>query len=178
MESNMIVQSSMKATLLPLMTSNSAEHYTPREILNLSIRAMGRIGLDPCADPEHAVPAAHHFTQEDNGLVRDWFDTVFMNPPYGKSIGDWTEKLLREYLSGRVVAAIALLPGRLDTKWFNGLLKARPYICLVRGRLKFSNAENSAPFPSVLVYLGRHGGDFTRVFGSIGPIFTQVRYES
>ena len=46
-----------------------------------------------------------------------------------------------------------LLPSRTDTRWFHEHGLKADEIRFIRGRLKFGDATNSAPFPSVvLVY--------------------------
>lgn len=44
-----------------------------------------------------------------------------------------------------------LLPARTDTRWFHEFIYGKAEIRFVRGRLKFGNATNSAPFPSMVV---------------------------
>ena len=70
-----------------------------------------------------------------------------MNPPYGREIKNWVKKASKER---RVVA---LLPARTDTKWFHDYIykKRKTEIRFIKGRLKFGNAKNSAPFPSMIV---------------------------
>ena len=89
-----------------------------------------------------------------------------MNPPYGREIEKWVRKLVAEYDAGHVTEGIALLPARTDTVWFQ-LLRSRP-VCLVRGRLKFSDCPTAAPFPSALVYFGTRAEEFRRAFADIG----------
>lgn len=156
-----------------LFTSATPEWYTPKHIVDRVIRVFdGYISLDPCSnssDPEAAnVPALDYWTQADDGLLQPWHGSVYMNPPYGDVIGGWVERMCGAYESGEIDAAIALLPGRIDTAWFQ-LLNRYP-ICCVRGRLRFSGSENSAPFPSVVVYLGRDINAFIAQFRDIGPI--------
>jgi len=46
---------------------------------------------------------------------------------------------------------VALIPSRTDTKyWHEYVMKAR-HILFVKGRIKFGDGANSAPFPSVVV---------------------------
>lgn len=94
-----------------------------------------------------------------------------MNPPYGTEIGHWVRKLVSEYQAGRTTAAIALLPARTDTKWY-AELKEHPR-CYVRGRLKFSESKKSAPFPSVVVYLGDNVDAFVQAFEDTGEVYTR-----
>jgi hypothetical protein len=91
-----------------------------------------------------------------------------MNPPYGTTIGAWVEKLCKEYACGNVTEAIALVPARTDTEWFQ-LFDDFP-VCFVHGRLKFSGSKNSAPFPSAVVYLGHDVARFNAAFRDLGKV--------
>lgn len=156
-------------------SSDSAEWYTPPHITERVRRSLGAIELDPCAEPEKTVPALNHFTEQDDGLAHVWHGTVYMNPPYGKGdkgIVAWIRKLLEEYESGRVKAAVALVPARTDTAWF-ALLRDYPR-CFIRGRLKFSGYHNSASFPSCAFYLGDNRNAFLRAFEDLGDVFERV----
>ena len=49
-----------------------------------------------------------------------------------------------------------LLPARTDTKWFHDYIYNKAEIRFIKGRLKFGNSKNSAPFPS-MVAIFRNG---------------------
>lgn len=153
-------------------TSNTPEWYTPGRILERVEAVFGHIDLDPCSNSkdrtEANVPALNHYTIDDNGLTQPWFGKVYMNPPYGDEIGAWVARLLSSYETEEIKEAIALLPARTDTAWFQPLFDYP--ICFVRGRLKFSGAENSAPFPSAIVYLGIDTDLFNDWFHDLGRI--------
>ena len=101
--------------------------------------------LDPCADASNAK-CAKFYTKDDDGLAQDWDgETVFCNPPYGRQIGRWVEKL-----STSRGVMVALLPSRTDTKWFHDHIQGKAEIRFIKGRLKFGQATNSAPFPSLI----------------------------
>ena len=72
-----------------------------------------------------------------------------MNPPYGREIGRWVKKA-SEARGGVVVC---LLPARTDTKYFHEYIYNNPKaeIRFIKGRLKFGDSKNSAPFPSAIV---------------------------
>jgi site-specific DNA-methyltransferase (adenine-specific) len=71
---------------------------------------------------------------------------VFCNPPYGPRIREWLKR------APEAEIAIFLLPARTDTRWFHDIvLRYADEIRFVRGRLKFGDAKNSAPFPSMIV---------------------------
>jgi len=44
-----------------------------------------------------------------------------------------------------------LIPSRTDTKYFHDYIYQRTEIRFVKGRLKFGDRKNAAPFPSMLV---------------------------
>lgn len=154
--------------LAGMMTSDSPEWYTPTHIVEAAAATLGGIDLDPCAESAKAVPAAAHYTADDNGLEQGWRGTVYMNPPYGDGISDWCAKLADEYRYGNVTAAVALLPARTDTGWWKHLAPDR--VCFITGRLRFS-AQGPAPFPSAVVYLGPDPERFATAFGPLGLLY-------
>ena len=103
--------------------------------------------LDVCALPTNAK-CDQYFTPDDDGLSQPWGGVCWMNPPYGRSIGLWVKKAYDESLKGAKV--VCLLPARTDTKWFHEYC-IRGEVHFIKGRLKFGDAKNSAPFPSMIV---------------------------
>ena len=158
-------------------SSRTAEHYTPETIIAPTLACLGEIDLDPCSDggDPPSIPAHTHYTAADDGLAHPWHGRIYMNPPYGREIGDWVEKLCAEHEAGRVTEAIALLPSRTDTQWWKRL-RAYP-VCFVQGRLTFVGSQDPAPFPSAVFYLGRNVGKFCRAFGHLGDIYQRIMIE-
>lgn len=103
--------------------------------------------LDVCATRENAK-CAEFFTKEDDGLSKIWQGVVWMNPPYGRTIGHWMRKAYESSLAGAMV--ICLVPARTDTAWWHDFAM-KGDIEFIRGRLKFGGHKNSAPFPSAVV---------------------------
>jgi hypothetical protein len=156
--------------------SETPEHYTPQVVIAAAIDCLGEIDLDPCSNEgEPNVPAAAHFTIRDNGLTRPWAGRVYMNPPYGREIDDWVAKLVAEYTTGKVVEAIALLPARTDTQWFQRLREY--YCCFITGRLTFIGNEDPAPFPSAVFFLGEDVREFCDCFAALGDVWARVDRE-
>ena len=108
--------------------------------------------LDVCCLPENAK-CTKYFTPDDDGLLQNWYGKVWCNPPYGNRIGDWVEKAFRETHNG--VTTVMLLPVRTDTRWFHSWVIGQAETRFFKGRLKFGNAENSAPFPSMVIIYNR-----------------------
>lgn len=71
-----------------------------------------------------------------------------MNPPYGREIGRWMRKAWESAQQGALV--VCLVPARTDTAWWHDYA-AKGEIRFLRGRVKFGNARNGAPFPSAVV---------------------------
>lgn len=156
-----------------LMSSARPDWNTPREIVDLATEFFGgKIACDPCSNPGSIVGARVEYMLErgENGLELPWFNGTYINPPYGRSIGEWTSRA-----AGSSVDVVGLLPARTDARWWQRDVFGRATaICFVRGRLKFLGAPASAPFPSAIVYWDAHSGvrdwQFEDVFGRIGRV--------
>jgi len=90
-----------------------------------------------------------------DGLQRSWGSRTFVNPPYSQ-LKAWVKKGYEESLKGKLV--VMLIPSRTDTiAWHEYCMKADEII-FIKGRLKFGNSKNSAPFPSAVVVFRGSGG--------------------
>ena len=131
-----------------LFSSNTELWATPQAFYDQLNQEFG-FTLDPCALPDNAK-CAKFFTPEDDGLAQDWRgERVFCNPPYGRKIAAWVKKCHDEAQKGALV--VMLIPARTDTSYFHDYIYHKAEIRFVRGRLKFGNAEQGAPFPSMVV---------------------------
>lgn len=130
-------------------SSKSNEWTTPQHLFD-ELNQEFNFTLDPCATEENAK-CSKHFAIEDDGLSKDWSnDVVFMNPPYGREIKKWIKKAYEESLNGATV--VCLIPARTDTMyWHDFIFDKADDIRFLKGRLKFGNGKNSAPFPSAIV---------------------------
>ena len=121
---------------------------TPQWLFD-ELNAEFHFDLDPCADDQNHQ-CAEYFTKEQDGLAQNWKGhTVFCNPPYGRIIGKWVEKCYRESLQDNTTL-VMLVPARTDTKWFHEFVYDKAEIRFLRGRLRFGNATENAPFPSMI----------------------------
>jgi phage N-6-adenine-methyltransferase len=137
--------------------NSSVDHcwQTPQELLEALYKVF-RFDLDPCAATKtrQGVKARVRYTAEDDGLNLPWHGVVFMNPPYGRTLGDWVAKGRHEHESGRAHVVVALLPARPDTRYWHEHIAGKATVYFLKGRLKFGGGEQSAPFPSALVIWG------------------------
>lgn len=138
-----------------MFSSKSEEWSTPQWLFN-ELNEIYNFTLDPCATKENSK-CKKYYTKEDDGLSKEWKgERVFCNPPYGRKISDWVEKCSEESKNPKTLI-VALLSARTDTAWFHDYIYDQEdcTILFLRGRLKFGNSENSAPFPSMIVTFGR-----------------------
>ncbi|NCJ05183.1 hypothetical protein GS597_01340 [Synechococcales cyanobacterium C] len=160
-------------------SSESEEWYTPSHVLERVLACLGSVDLDPAAETleNPNVPANAHYTAELDGLSdRVWAGKIYLNPPYGRSIGRWVERLLWEYVSENVTEAILLVPARTDTEWWKQLQHFP--VCLCWGRLRFSGSKTGAPFPSAIFYLGKSADAFYDAFADLGGIWMRISRDS
>lgn len=132
-----------------LFTTGNNCWETPQELFD-ELDAEFHFTLDPCAEPRTAK-CKKFYTKEDDGLAQDWTgETVFCNPPYSdKQQTEWVKKCYEHGRNGGI--AVMLIPARTDTKRFHEYIYGKAEIRFVRGRIKFGDSKNSAPFPSMIV---------------------------
>ena len=131
-------------------SSKTDDWATPQEFFD-ELNKEFNFTLDPCADANNHK-CNTYFTKSDNGLSKDWGGhKVFCNPPYGRTISDWVKKCHDEVLFKDAILAVMLIPARTDTKWFHKFINKRSEVRFIKGRLKFGESQNSAPFPSMVV---------------------------
>lgn len=108
---------------------------TPKDVY-ASLNAEFNFDFDPCP-----LGGA-------SGLDIEWGKSNFVNPPYSQ-LRAWCKKAYEEWQKGKTV--VMLIPSRTDTKaWHEYVMKAAE-IRFIKGRLKFGDAKNSAPFPSAVI---------------------------
>ena len=137
-----------------MFSSKSNDWSTPQDFFD-ELNAEFGFTLDPCAD-EFNHKCNKYFTEGEDGLLQDWGgEIVFCNPPYGKAIKDWVRKAYIEGCKPNTTVVL-LIPARTDTAYFHDYIyHEAKEIRFIRGRLKFGNSKNAAPFPSmVVVYRG------------------------
>lgn len=118
---------------------------TPQDFFN-KLNEEFHFTLDPCANDENHK-CDKYYTEKENGLIQDWTnEIVFCNPPYGREIGKWVAKCAESKC-----LSVMLIPARTDTRWFHQYIYNKSEIRFIKGRLKFGNSKNSAPFPSMVV---------------------------
>ena len=130
-----------------LFSSKTDEYSTPQDLFD-SLNDEFHFTLDPCATNENAKCKTYYTISQD-GLRMPWAEhCVFCNPPYSQ-IKKWVKKCAEEAQKGATV--VMLIPARTDTIWFHEYIYKKAEIRFIKGRLKFGDSKNSAPFPSMIV---------------------------
>lgn len=162
------------------------EWYTLSKYIESARKVMGgMIDTDPasCYEANLTIKASTFYTQRDDGLTKQWYGNVWINPPFVGGLSAWMEYLLNQYKIGNVQQAVALYPaasGVLSTKWFHALLKYP--MCIPFRRMTFSprgeRKKQHPPFSCLLSYLGDGDYRFISEFKKYGDIITKVRDEA
>jgi phage N-6-adenine-methyltransferase len=138
----------LKTTREVMGSSRTDEWPTDPEMFAELAAEFGPFTLDPCATHQNAK-CPNYFTRDDDGLAQTWTGRVYMNPPYGRVLGEWIAKAW-EASQTTAEVVVCLVPARTDTRWWHDYAM-RGEIRFLRGRLKFGSCTNPAPFPSAVV---------------------------
>ncbi|MFW6002551.1 MAG: DNA N-6-adenine-methyltransferase [archaeon] len=141
------------------------EWITPKWIID----GLGtKFDLDPCApvSPPWKIANTHYYKPlemlEKDGLNKEWFGKVWLNPPYSREIDKWMKKMVIHN------NGIALTFARTETKmFFNYVWPVATGILFIEGRLYFhyvdgSRAKANSGGPSVLVSYGKENAEILK----------------
>ena len=138
-----------------LFTSQTDKWNTPKDLLEFLYQVF-EFDLDPCSDRLTGdgpnVKAKAHYIE--HGLELPWAGVCYANPPYGREIPKWVAKAAAS-TSDDAETVVCLLPARTDTRWWQDCIPLATLVTFIKGRLKFSDHENPAPFPSAIVVFGK-----------------------
>lgn len=143
------------------LSSNDDTWTTPRDFYQ-KLNEEFAFGLDAAAlknstlVPDNWYGPDHEDASRRNALTRNWTQdsngaSIWLNPPYGRTIKSWTAKADAESRGGGATVVL-LVPSRTDTHWWHEHC-IRHEIRFIRGRLKFGGSKNSAPFASAVVIM-------------------------
>lgn len=131
---------------------------TPKGLLD----RLGPFDLDPCACIPQPWPTARHMlTEIDDGMLSAWDGFVWCNPPYGRLLGAWLNRMALHN------NGIALVFARTETRaFFESVWPWASSLLFLRGRLTFClpsgepapKGHNSGG-PSVLIGYGQTACD-------------------
>lgn len=145
-------------------TNTKVDWLTPPEL----VKKLGYFDLDPCCPLDAPFyHAKQNFTVDEDGLSQDWFGRVYLNPPYGKGMELWIEKL-KFHGNG-----IALIFARTETKcFFDHIWNAADALLFVKGRIRFYHVSGiqggTSGAPSVFVAYGQTNAQALKNSGIAG----------
>lgn len=164
---------------MALLTSSKNDSWrTPSRYIEAARLVMGSIDLDPASSEiaNETIKATSIFTKDNNGLDKNWFGNVWLNPPYGKTNnlsnqGLFAHKLVTEYNAGRVAQGILLVNLYVGYGWVAPLRELPK--CEVDHRISFIDPEtdeegDEAKASSVFIYVGSNPSKFFSVFKQFG----------
>ena len=116
----------------------SDEWYTPKYIFD----ALGlKFSIDvaaPIEGPLH-VPCYNWYHRIDNALLRQWYGTIWMNPPFGH------QSTKRKWMAKFVAHGdgIALLPDRTSAPWWQEFAGLSDAVLFISPKVKFIRPDGS-----------------------------------
>ena len=162
--------------------SGENEWYTQPQYIEMARSVMGSIDIDPATSDvaQEWIKAATYYTAGDNGLDKDWYGNVWLNPPYAADLlTRFTEKLQHEIREKHVNQAIVLVNNATETRWFATLIKESDALCFAHGRTRFIKSLEDEPRSPMqgqaFIYFGNNVDSFASVFSEIGEIVVPYR---
>lgn len=156
----------------PHVTNNSGDNewYTPAEYIEAAREVMGSIDLDPASNDfaNETVKAAEYYTKETNGLLKEWYGNIWMNPPYSTAlVKDFAIKLADSTFE----QAVILVNNATETSWFRILIGKASAIVFTTGRIHFQKQGGAKSTPlqgQAFIYCGNNADKFLAVFSKFG----------
>jgi phage N-6-adenine-methyltransferase len=146
-----------QATTALMFSKASDEWSTPQEFFD-GLHREFHFDVDAAASAENAKCSVWYGDKVDALALENWAtvpSSVWLNPPYSR-VREFVAKAAEQAERGHSV--VCLVPSRTDTRWWHEHIWSAdhlPYpnveIRFVKGRLKFGDSNNSAPFPSVVI---------------------------
>lgn len=158
-----------------LTSSASDEWYTPPEYIELARAVLGGIDIDPASSEtaQEWIQATTWYALRDDGLTQPWVGRLWLNPPYGAQIGQWTQKTIAAYDSGELSAGMLLVRPAPGSAWYQALA-GRFACCTPHKRIRFIDAsgkvQTSPVHGNAFFYLGGDVERFHKAFTTIGVV--------
>lgn len=156
----------------PHVTNNSKddEWYTPEQYIEAARAVMGSIDLDPASNDfaNETVKASVYYDEVTNGLERDWYGNIWLNPPYSSVL---IQKFAEKLVDSKFEQAIVLVNNATETGWFRRLADEADAVLFTTGRIKYRkrDGEHGTPLQGqAFLYYGNQPETFLRVFGQFG----------
>ena len=151
--------------------ASTDEWATPQKVVRPLSEAVGGFDLDSASGAESEPHADHTYTQEDNGLRKDWFGKVWCNPPFSNKT-KWMEKALVETRDKDAELVVMCLPVDTSTQWFHKYAVKANLLCFAEGRIAFKgDGEGTPNFGCMFVVWGDCTDELRSALHSFGVVF-------
>lgn len=159
-------------------TNIKNENYTPAYFLNPCYEFLGGFDLDPFASEltANVVKAKTYFTEEDDGLKKDWskYRRKWVNPPY--SGGLIVPCVLKTLLYEDIGETLLLVNSSTSAKWYHACLETCSALLFPFKRIQFFNPyqerQNRNRYDQTLFYFGPRTNEFAKQLSPLGNVFT------
>ena len=143
-----------------LFSSKRQTWGTPQPLFDAVAEEFGGFDLDAAASSANAK-CDLYLTEDQDALTVSWAGhlesngidpgvaSVWLNPPYGRGVGLWLEKVRAE--SALIQTIVCLVMVRSDTRWWQLHAMRADEIRLIAGRIHFQGGSHGAPAPSALL---------------------------
>lgn len=168
---------------LPPRELTEDDYYTNPIILDAARKTLGGIiDLDPAshAVANREVMANKFYTKADDGLSKEWYGNVWLNPPFSQ----WSlfvPKIVSEWDSGRIKQMCVLCAARTVTaQYFAKMIKRCCAMCILHGRIKFwgCRAGDNINDGHFIFYFGNDVSGFQRHFSEIGTTLINQQHDA
>lgn len=163
---------------LNVLLNDSVEWYTPPLYIEAAKEVVGSFDIDPASNDtaQGVIQAATYYTEETNGLDKEWCGRLWLNPPWGDLCRKFVRKAVAEFEAGHVTEAILLLNSNSnETEWFAPLWNHT--LCFTRGRINFyapTGEASGSTHGSCFIYMGPRAEKFAEVFKQFGPVVRRI----
>jgi phage N-6-adenine-methyltransferase len=134
---------------------------------------MGSIDLDPASSDvaNKTVMATEFYNEDDDGLTKDWYGNVWLNPPYSQpQISKFSDAVVAK--RGQYESAVVLVNNATETQWLQQMMNVCDAMCFIHGRIKFldvNGVASGAPLQGQCVlYFGKQVDAFITQFKGFG----------
>lgn len=157
---------------MPHVTHNSGnnEWYTPSQYIEAAREVMGTIDLDPASNAlaNETVKAKTYYTAEDDGLQKEWYGNIWLNPPY---ISGMIEQFAQKVEQKEFAQGIVMVNNATETSWFYKIVSVASAIVFPTHRIRFVSPDGEKNTPlqgQAILYIGDNPERFLKVFSAFG----------
>jgi len=99
------------------------------------------IDLDPCAGSDTEIGDENwSIARGEDGLEREWFGTVFVNPPFSNK-SEWVNKIEAELSNTDLILLVTPDSTDVQSWWHDGIVPNVSYVWFAEGRISYIDPD-------------------------------------